>query len=73
MGKFVESNFHHYELLSDHFSQVKGYDAYAQKAEIARQSGLEGATAGFMKAADLGHAGSHSARAGSAPRGRGGL
>ncbi len=51
MGKFVESNFHHYELLSDHFSQVKGYDAYAQKAEIARQSGLDGATEGFMKAA----------------------
>jgi len=54
MGKFVESNFHHYELLSDHFSQVKGYDAYAQKAEIARQSGLEGATEGFMKAATWG-------------------
>ena len=51
MGKFVESNFHHYELLSEHFSQVKGYDAYAQKAEIARKSGLEGATEGFMKAA----------------------
>jgi alkanesulfonate monooxygenase SsuD/methylene tetrahydromethanopterin reductase-like flavin-dependent oxidoreductase (luciferase family) len=50
MGKFVESNFHHYELLSEHFSQVKGYDAYAQKAEIARKSGLEGATEGFMKA-----------------------
>lgn len=54
MGKFVESNFHHYELLSDHFSQVKGYDAYAQKAEIAKKSGLDGATAGFMQAATWG-------------------
>ena len=51
MGKFVESNFHHYELLGEHFQTVKGYDAYAQKAEIARKGGLEGATEGFMKAA----------------------
>ncbi len=51
MGKFVESNFHHYELLGEHFATVKGYDAYAQKAEIARKGGLEGAVEGFMKAA----------------------
>jgi alkanesulfonate monooxygenase SsuD/methylene tetrahydromethanopterin reductase-like flavin-dependent oxidoreductase (luciferase family) len=54
MGKFVESNFHHYELLGDHFAQVKGYDAYAQKAEITKKSGLDGATAGFMQAATWG-------------------
>ena len=51
MGKFVESNFHHYEFLGEHFSTVKGYDAYVQKAEIARKGGLEGAVEGFMKAA----------------------
>ena len=51
MGKFVESNFHHYEFLGDHFTTVKGYDAYVQKAAIARQGGLEGAVAGFMQAA----------------------
>jgi alkanesulfonate monooxygenase SsuD/methylene tetrahydromethanopterin reductase-like flavin-dependent oxidoreductase (luciferase family) len=51
MGKFVESNFHHYEFLGEHFASVKGYDAYAQKAEIARKGGLEGAVEGFMKAA----------------------
>ena len=51
MGKFVESNFHHYEFLGEHFATVKGYDAYAQKAAIARKGGLEGATAGFMQAA----------------------
>lgn len=54
MGKFVESNFHHYELLGEHFASVKGYDAYAQKAEIAKKSGLSGATEGFMKAAAWG-------------------
>ncbi len=26
-GKFVESNFQHYELLGEHFAQVQGYDA----------------------------------------------
>jgi len=54
MGKFVESNFHHYELLGEHFASVKGYDAYAQKAEIAKKSGLDGATAGFMEAVSWG-------------------
>ena len=53
-GKFVESNFHHYEFLGEHFKTVKGYDAYQQKAEIARKGGLDGAVAGFMKAASWG-------------------
>jgi hypothetical protein len=34
-GKFVESNFYHYEFLGEHFKTVKGYDAYQQKARIA--------------------------------------
>src|SRR6185295_16007079 len=46
-GKFVESNFYHYEFLGEHFKTVKGYDAYQQKAEIARKGGLEGAVAGL--------------------------
>ena len=50
-GKFVESNFYHYEFLGEHFKTVKGYDSYQQKAEIARQTGFEGAVAGFMRAA----------------------
>ena len=50
MGKFVESNFHHYEFLGDHFATVKGYDAYSQRAEIARKAGLEGAIDNFMQA-----------------------
>jgi alkanesulfonate monooxygenase SsuD/methylene tetrahydromethanopterin reductase-like flavin-dependent oxidoreductase (luciferase family) len=51
MGSFVHSNFEHYELLGEHFTTVKGYDAYAQKAAIAREAGIDGAIAGFMKAA----------------------
>ena len=53
-GKFVESNFYHYEFLGEHFKTVKGYDAYQQKAEIARKAGLDGAVAGFMRAASWG-------------------
>ena len=53
-GKFVESNFYHYEFLGEHFRTVKGYDAYQQKAEIARKGGIEGAVAGFMQAASWG-------------------
>jgi len=53
-GKFVESNFYHYEFLGEHFKTVKGYDAYQQKAEIARKGGLEGAVTGFMRAASWG-------------------
>lgn len=54
-GKFVESNFHHYEFLGEHFKTVKGYDSYQQKAEIARKGGgLPAAVDGFMKAASWG-------------------
>jgi alkanesulfonate monooxygenase SsuD/methylene tetrahydromethanopterin reductase-like flavin-dependent oxidoreductase (luciferase family) len=51
MGKFVESNFYHYELLGPHFSQVKGYDAYAQKIAMAKQIGMDGIVSAFMEAA----------------------
>jgi hypothetical protein len=50
----VRRNFHHYELLAEHFTQVKGYGAHAQNAEIARKGGLADATEGFMKAAPCG-------------------
>jgi alkanesulfonate monooxygenase SsuD/methylene tetrahydromethanopterin reductase-like flavin-dependent oxidoreductase (luciferase family) len=54
-GKFVESNFHHYEFLGEHFKTVKGYDSYQQKADLARKGGgLEGAITGFMQAASWG-------------------
>lgn len=51
MGSFVQSNFEHYEFLGNHFDTVKGYDAYVQKASIAKAAGMDGAIAGFMKAA----------------------
>src|SRR5260370_16024024 len=51
MGKFVESNFYHYELLGPHFSTVKGYDAYAQKIAMAREISMDGIVSAFMEAA----------------------
>lgn len=51
LGSFVESNIHHYELMGEHFSQVKGYNAYAEKSAIARGAGVQGMIDGFMKAA----------------------
>ncbi len=53
-GKFVESNFYHYEFLGEHFATVKGYDSYQQKAAIAKETGMGGAVDGFMKAASWG-------------------
>ncbi|GGC93855.1 hypothetical protein GCM10010994_59560 [Chelatococcus reniformis] len=54
-GKFVESNFHMYELLGEHFKTVKGYDSYQEKAELARKGGgLPGAIEGYMRASSWG-------------------
>ena len=54
-GKFVESNFYHYEFLGEHFKTVKGYDSYQQKADLARKGGgIESAITGFMQAASWG-------------------
>ena len=69
-GKFVESNFDHYEFLGKHFANVKGYDSYQQKAEIARQGGgLEASVDGFMKAASWGTPDKILQPAGRAPQG----
>ncbi|MGC2411922.1 MAG: LLM class flavin-dependent oxidoreductase [Stellaceae bacterium] len=51
MGSFVDSNLEHYELLSGHFAKAKGYDAYAKKAELAKEAGRDGIVEAFLKAA----------------------
>lgn len=51
MGSFVDSNLEHYELLSGHFARIKGYDAYAKKAELAKEAGRDGIVEAFLKAA----------------------
>src|SRR5258706_15976874 len=71
MGSFVDSNLEHYEILSGHFSRIKGYDAYAKKAELAKDAGRDGIVEAFLKAAvcrRVGHARPHPARHGGTPR-----
>jgi alkanesulfonate monooxygenase SsuD/methylene tetrahydromethanopterin reductase-like flavin-dependent oxidoreductase (luciferase family) len=51
MGSFVDSNLEHYELLTGHFSKIKGYDAYAKKSELAKEAGRDGIVEAFLKAA----------------------
>jgi alkanesulfonate monooxygenase SsuD/methylene tetrahydromethanopterin reductase-like flavin-dependent oxidoreductase (luciferase family) len=54
MASFVDSNLEHYELLTGHFSRIKGYDAYAKKAELAKEAGRDGIVEAFLKAAVYG-------------------
>lgn len=54
MGSFVDSNLEHYEILSGHFAKTKGYDAYAKKAELAKEAGRDGIVQAFLKAAVYG-------------------
>src|SRR5262249_9530642 len=51
MASFVDSNLEHYELMSTHFATAKGYDAYAQKSEIARTTGRDGLVNAFLQVA----------------------
>jgi len=54
MASFVDSNLEHYEILSGHFARIKGYDAYAKKAELAKEAGRDGIVEAFLKAAVYG-------------------
>ena len=50
MGLYLASVLEHYEVTGDHFAATKGYDAYAQAAEVLRKIGESGFLQGFMKA-----------------------
>lgn len=41
---------HHYELMSDHFKQAKGYEAYGEAVDMMRDIGLEGIAQAYMDA-----------------------
>jgi alkanesulfonate monooxygenase SsuD/methylene tetrahydromethanopterin reductase-like flavin-dependent oxidoreductase (luciferase family) len=51
MASFVDSNLEHYELMSTHFATAKGYDAYAQKSELARRAGRDGLVDALLQVA----------------------
>ena len=41
MTNYFLTIIHHYELMSEHFKDVKGYDHYATAADLFKQAGLE--------------------------------
>ena len=51
MASFVDSNLEHYELMNTHFETAKGYDAYAKKSRIARETGRDGLVKALLQVA----------------------
>ncbi len=49
-GTYLASLLEHYELMSDHFADTKGYRGYAANAERLRQIGETGFLKGFLRA-----------------------
>lgn len=54
MGTYLASVLEHYEVMGSHFASTKGYDAYAQAAEVLRRIGESGFLKGFMQASAWG-------------------
>ena len=48
MTTYLLSILEHYELMDDHFSEIKGYRGYAKQAELLRKVGVEGFVKGFL-------------------------
>ena len=46
---YLQSVLRHYELMSDHFDKVGGYDAYGQNAEVLRQVDLGEFTKAYIE------------------------
>jgi alkanesulfonate monooxygenase SsuD/methylene tetrahydromethanopterin reductase-like flavin-dependent oxidoreductase (luciferase family) len=47
MTNYFLSIVKHYELMSDHFAKIGGYDSYATASQLFRQVGLEPAAKGY--------------------------
>jgi alkanesulfonate monooxygenase SsuD/methylene tetrahydromethanopterin reductase-like flavin-dependent oxidoreductase (luciferase family) len=54
LGIYLDSVLEHYEVMGSHFATTKGYDAYAQAADVLRRIGESGFLKGFMQAAAWG-------------------
>jgi alkanesulfonate monooxygenase SsuD/methylene tetrahydromethanopterin reductase-like flavin-dependent oxidoreductase (luciferase family) len=48
MANYFLTIVNHYELMSEHFKDVRGYDLYANAAELFRQVGLEPAVQTYV-------------------------
>ena len=47
MSNYFLTIVNHYELMSDHFKEVKGYDNYASAVDLFQQVGVEPAALGY--------------------------
>jgi alkanesulfonate monooxygenase SsuD/methylene tetrahydromethanopterin reductase-like flavin-dependent oxidoreductase (luciferase family) len=45
---YLLSVMHHYEMMGDHFSNAKGYEAYGETAAAMRAAGLENVAEGYL-------------------------
>lgn len=50
MSIYLMSILEHYELFSDHFSEIKVYRGYARQAEFLQTIGVDGYVKGFLAA-----------------------
>ncbi len=50
IATYLESVLEHYEIMSDHFTTTKGYEAYASAAGALRRMGASGFLEGFLDA-----------------------
>ncbi len=50
IAPYLESVLEHYEIMGDHFADLKGYEAYAGAAGALRRMGESGFLVGFLKA-----------------------
>ena len=50
IATYLESVLEHYEIMGDHFEEMKGYEAYAGAAGALRRMGATGFLEGFLDA-----------------------
>jgi len=54
LGTYLASVLSHYEVMGDHFADLRGYDAYAKAAGAIRKMGESGFLQGFLSATAYG-------------------
>jgi alkanesulfonate monooxygenase SsuD/methylene tetrahydromethanopterin reductase-like flavin-dependent oxidoreductase (luciferase family) len=48
LARYLTTILNHYELMSDHFDDMEGYQGYGRQAELLRKIGFEGYVKGFL-------------------------
>lgn len=50
LARYLSTLLQHYELMSDHFADIEGYQGYGRQAEVLKKVGFEGYVTGFQAA-----------------------